>query len=231
MTAVAVPRANRAFDRNLKLKLLPHEGYALVLNEVAKGQSVKGAIRRLRRKGVRTPSPARFFEWGVQTPERYDLFARAIEVKTELQIDELDDLINGVFYDEDGNRVTDPAMIAVLLKAAEAKVKLRQWRASKAMPKRYGDKLHHEHSGGVAIAVVTGVANNVVSDAPVSVIENIKDVPHRVIETCVTLDSDDDDWSLPSARVARVEVASVAPVEATSTTRVAVTRSTAMDFE
>lgn len=186
--------AGRYEEKRPRLKLMPHAGYELVLAEVAKGRSVTGSIRRLRRRGVRTPNVSRFFQWGAQTPERYELFARVIETKTEVQLDELEHILEGAFIDEDGNNITDPAMIAVRLKAAEAKVKLRQWRAAKAMPHKWGDKIHHEHSGGVAIAVVTGVTDNLKSDNH-RVIEDsafgaeaVIDVPHRLIS-----DSDDDD--------------------------------------
>lgn len=154
MPAIALKRHD---ERTRKLKLLPHPGYALVLNEVAKGTSVKGACRRLRRRGVHAPSPARFFAWALQSQERYDLFTRAIEAKTEAHVDALEDLLEGAFVDETGKRIEDPAMLAVRLRAAEAAVKLRQWRAAKVMPRRYGDKLQHEHSGSLSVTVATGV--------------------------------------------------------------------------
>ena len=93
----------------------------------------------------------------LQTPERYDLFARAIEIKTELQIDDLESIIDGAFVDEEGHPITDAQLLASRLKAAESKVKLRQWRASKRMPHRFGDKMQHDHTGNVSITVVTGL--------------------------------------------------------------------------
>lgn len=69
----------------------------------------------------------------------------------------MEDMIDGAFVDLDGNLITDPAILAQRLKAAETKARWYQWRASKAMPKRYGDKLQHEHSGNISISLATGV--------------------------------------------------------------------------
>jgi hypothetical protein len=131
---------------------IPVESFRYVLKRVGSGVSIRGACRELRSKGERAPSVQSFLRWCEKSPERMEQYARAKRLGTEALVDEINDIL-----DQAGNGASDPAMLNAQVQKARARVDARKWAASKLLPKLYGDKLQHEHTGNVSITVDTGV--------------------------------------------------------------------------
>jgi hypothetical protein len=74
-------------------------------------------------------------------------FATKCAHARDLQAELMDDMIL-----ECANNCTPESAIA-----DRVRISAYQWRASKLKPKKYGDKLDLDHSGGVSIQVITGV--------------------------------------------------------------------------
>lgn len=86
------------------------------------------------------PSKSTMLRW-IKNIEDFDTkCARARRVQGELAADEHKDVI-----DEVRAGTLDPAIGRVVLSGLE-------WRAKKLEPKKYGDKMHNEHSGTLTLA-------------------------------------------------------------------------------
>lgn len=79
------------------------------------------------------------------------IYARACEDRAELMADELLSISDNVGHDlvilPDGREVVDNAVI----QRDRLRVDSRKWLLAKLQPKKYGDKLDVEHSGGVTL--------------------------------------------------------------------------------
>jgi hypothetical protein len=147
----SVPRVSVAEPPAMRTPI-PVESFRYVLKRVGSGASIRSACRELRQKGERAPSPQRFLAWCEKKAERWEQYQRAKRLGIELLTDEMHALL-----DSAGDGTTDPAMLNAQVNKARAQVWGRQWTASKLLPKVYGDKLQHEHTGNVSITVDTGV--------------------------------------------------------------------------
>ncbi len=145
---------------------VPNRVYRRALNRIAAGDTIQKACNRLQKTEPHAPIPTGFLKWCMKTPERWEQYTRALEISTELMAHELDTLAARA-----GEDCTDPAMITAQVNRARLRIDTRKWTMSKRSPKRYGDKLQHEHTGSIAIAVVTGVA-----------LDNVKDAQYRIAE-------------------------------------------------
>ena len=80
-----------------------------------------------------------------------NMYARAREVQAAILFDELleiaDDSSRDVVEDEDGK----PQVNMELVRRAQLRVDTRKFYLAKVLPKVYGDKISHEHSGGVNV--------------------------------------------------------------------------------
>ncbi len=130
---------------------IPASSYLEVLRLIRLGRSIRQACKELRANGVRGPNRSAFLAWCEKTPERYGQYTRAMHRRTALQADELDEIASSA------GRDGDPAKRMADIQSARLRIDTRKWIAAKLLPKLYGDKLQHEHSGSVAITVDTGI--------------------------------------------------------------------------
>jgi hypothetical protein len=131
---------------------VPPESYHYVLRRIAAGISIRSACRELKQRGERGLSAQGFLKWCEKSPSRREQYLRAKARGIEILADEMHEIL-----DNAGNGTKDAALFNAEVNKAKARVWARQWTASKLLHKTYGDKLQHEHSGSVSVAVVTGV--------------------------------------------------------------------------
>ena len=94
-----------------------------------------------------TPSRRTFYLWleGGES-ELLHSYARALETRTELQVEEIIEIADDTSRDKEmvnGVEVIDHEHIA----RSRLRVDARKWTASKMLPKKYGDKIQQEHTG------------------------------------------------------------------------------------
>lgn len=117
---------------------------------LADGQSMRKACES---DGM--PCKATIFMWLRTNEEFLDQYTQAKEEAAESYADDINDIANEIgspVFDEEGNLVYvdgKPLMQVDMVAINHAKLKIDtlKWSASKLKPKRYGDKLHNEHTG------------------------------------------------------------------------------------
>lgn len=95
------------------------------------------------------PSVVTLFKWLSKDDHPFvNQYAHARRVQAEFLADQLIDLA-----DDDSNDVTGELQMpnSVAVQRSRLRVDTRKWIASKLLPKKFGDKVEHEHSGEVAI--------------------------------------------------------------------------------
>jgi len=124
---------------------------AEILNRVALGESVNKICGKDR--DARLPSTVLFYEWLNSDTQMASEYERAREARAEAVFEEMldiaDDGTNDYTYGEDG-----PYLDAEHVKRSRLRIDTRKWMLSRMMPRKYGEKLDVNHSGGIA---VTGV--------------------------------------------------------------------------
>jgi hypothetical protein len=90
-------------------------------------------------------SPMMLAKWVASYPDFAAEYARAREVGALRRLDELHAIIR-----------TKPAdQVEATWQRTVASI--AQWELSKALPRIYGDRLNHEHSGVISVSVTTGI--------------------------------------------------------------------------
>lgn len=124
------------------------------------------------------PSPQTVISWVLQDlgPGFAEQYARAREVGYQLMADELTEIADDGSNDwmvVEGREVPDHEYIT----RSRLRVDTRKWLLSKALPKIYGDKIAHEHSGTLTL-------EQLITQATVQAIEPPKppEIPGRVID-------------------------------------------------
>lgn len=105
------------------------------------------------------PSQSTVFRW--LADDRYaefrERYARAREAQADAIFDEILDIADDGSNDwierkrDDGS--TDTVLDHEHVQRSKLRIEARRWMAGKLRPKVYGDKIEHEHTGGVAITV------------------------------------------------------------------------------
>lgn len=105
------------------------------------------------------PNQSTVFRW--LADERYadfrERYARAREAQADALFDEMLDIADDGTNDwverkrEDGS--TDTVLDHEHVQRSKLRIDARKWMASKLRPKVYGDKIEHEHTGGIAVTV------------------------------------------------------------------------------
>jgi hypothetical protein len=88
------------------------------------------------------PGTSTVYRWLADKPEFRELYARAREDQADTLADEIIDIAD----QKDGEADTPDSV-----NRARLRVDARKWIASKLKPKRYGDKIDHEHTGGLTV--------------------------------------------------------------------------------
>lgn len=112
---------------------------------------MEAAARVSKKHGVKLTG-RQLLKWYERTPERWASYIRAKQTGIELRVSEAHRIAASA-----GVGITDPALANVAIARARLEVDLVKWEASKLVPKLYGDKLQHEHSGNLSVTVATGV--------------------------------------------------------------------------
>jgi hypothetical protein len=119
------------------MKFDPEKAEA-ILARLMNGESLKRIC-----EDADMPHRQRVYEWLAQEPAFADNYARALEIRADHHFDEMLEIA-----DSPANLASDE------LNAAKLKIEARKWVLGRMMPKKYGDKLGLEHSGGLTVNVI-----------------------------------------------------------------------------
>lgn len=107
-----------------------------ICDELIEGKS----LRRICLDNKDMPNAATIFRWMADEESEYaTIIARARNVQADALFDDMSDLIN---------RMIDEGLDPTAVKTA---IWAKQWQAGKLKPKKYGDKIDLNHSGGIQI--------------------------------------------------------------------------------
>lgn len=125
------------------------ETAALICERMAKGESLRSICRD---DGMPAESTVRL--WAVDDREGFAAqYARAREAQMDALAEDIldiaDDSRNDIRVDQDGKEVVDHELV----QRSRLRVDSRKWLMSKIAPKRYGDKIEHEHSGALVVNI------------------------------------------------------------------------------
>jgi hypothetical protein len=114
-----------------------------ICNQIADGLSL---VEICRKNGF--PHRRRVHEWIAENVEGFaHKYARAREIQAERYAEEIVSIADALYDDCSSEQV----------QAARLKVDARKWAASKLAPKKYGDKVSHEHGSDPDRPVVNRV--------------------------------------------------------------------------
>jgi len=123
-----------------------------ICERLAAGESMRSVSR-----DDSMPAMSTLFKWIRELPNFTEQYARAKTESADALVEDMLDiadnqveqplLVDGVPLQIDGK----PVMVkdAVSVNHAKLRVDTRKWAASKLKPKKYGDKMHTEHSGTI----------------------------------------------------------------------------------
>lgn len=103
------------------------------------------------------PALSSVFLWLTKHPVFSEQYAKASEERAEAMFEEMfeiaDDGTNDWMERQNKDGSTDVAYNAEHVQRSRLRVDTRKWALSKMLPKKYGDKMEVEHSGGVNITI------------------------------------------------------------------------------
>lgn len=109
-------------------------------------------------KDEEMPGTSTVYRWLAASQEFRDMYARAREDQADTLADEIieiaDDGANDT-YTKDGIELTNHDVIA----RSKLRVDARKWIAAKLKPRKYGDKVEHEHGGNLSVSLVSADAD------------------------------------------------------------------------
>jgi SpoVK/Ycf46/Vps4 family AAA+-type ATPase len=124
---------------------------AAICERIVSGESLRSICR-----DDAMPAISTVFKWLAKHEDFVDLYARAREAQADTYADEITEIA------DDGSRdyvqtENGPVIDHDHIARSRLRVDARKWIASKLKPRKYGDKLDLDHSGGLSIQVITGV--------------------------------------------------------------------------
>ena len=126
----------------------PAETRDRILERIADGEALAAICRE---DGM--PHISTVFDWLSAEPDFADKYARAREQQADKLADEIvsiaDEAVVLAKTDESG--AVELALDSVAVARNRLRIDARKWVASKLKPKKYGDKIEHEHGGKVTI--------------------------------------------------------------------------------
>jgi hypothetical protein len=141
---VAVMAGGRPSDYN-------QETANAICAELAQGKSMRSVCAK-----PDMPCLTTVFQWLGRHEEFAQQYARAKEESADALVEDMlaiaDDGINDTYTDEDGNERT----MTDVIQRSKLRVDTRKWIASKLKPKKYGEKVQTEISGGIKVIPATG---------------------------------------------------------------------------
>ena len=127
------------------------DAFARICDGLASGESVSTMLKR---EGSNWGA---FHNFVSMTEDRRKIYARAREVCIESHVAGLVALSDEAIPTDEDGRLDSAAVNHLRLR-----IDTRKWVASKLIPKTYGDRTAHEHSGpdGAPITVITSIPAN-----------------------------------------------------------------------
>lgn len=130
---------------------IPPEVMDAVCQELANGKSLSDALR-----ACGGPARSTFYKVIAADNELADKYARAKADGLESLADDIIAIADEVHVvdarDKAGN-IIDVTVDATAVARNRLRVDSRKWLLSKLAPKKYGDKIEHEHKGGIAVSL------------------------------------------------------------------------------
>lgn len=127
-----------------------------VCSEISEGKSLRSVLAN----NDNMPGRNTFLEWMENDPVKANQYARAMEQRQEVIFEEIlsisDDQEGDVIENEEGIEVVNHNVI----QRARLRVDSRKWMLGKMNPKKYGDKVQTELSGGVQNIITLGKGIN-----------------------------------------------------------------------
>jgi hypothetical protein len=115
---------------------------ANICDAIAAGKSLRQACED---EGVKHST---FLLWVKQDKDLADQYAQAREIGTDVEFDALGDMAL-----EEPERGPTGTVDAGWVAWKRLQVDAKKWALSKKAPKKYGDKIEHEHTGGIAVTL------------------------------------------------------------------------------
>lgn len=105
-----------------------------ICNELTEGRSLRSICAE-----EDMPSVGTFLRWVSDDDKLSEQYARSRDIQMDYYADDINQIADDV--EPDGESI----------QKAKLRIDTRKWTASKLKPKKYGDKLQTEHSGGISI--------------------------------------------------------------------------------
>lgn len=128
---------------------------------IENGKSLRKALLE---KGI---SSKTFYVWIEEDESKVKQYARATELRAESLLDEMFDIVDDTSNDVDQFEITEGIMSERVnhenIQRSRLRYDARKWLVSKLNPKKYGDKIQQEHSGGITANIIslgTGINPN-----------------------------------------------------------------------
>lgn len=106
----------------------------VILAEIASGKSLREVCRA---DGM--PSEATFRGWVTEDAELAAQYARAMSARADVIFDEILEIADRAKADD--------------VQCGRLQIDARKWMLGKMNPKKYGEKIDHNHSGGVTVNI------------------------------------------------------------------------------
>ena len=126
--------AKRQTKNIIKRPGRPTDYSNLIVSEICEQLSEGKSLRSIC-KAKKLPSCSTIFLWLSKYPEFSEQYAHAREAQADLLADEIISIAD------------EPVLFAEQVARNRLRVDARKWMAGKLRPKRYGDKVEHEHGG------------------------------------------------------------------------------------
>lgn len=127
----------------------------LICERIASGESLRTICAD---EGF--PDKSTIFRWLGSNEAFRDQYARAKSVQAEAMAEELLDIADDATNDWMDKRFGETEVRVIdneAIQRSKLRVDTRKWLMSKMLPKKYGDKVEHEHSGKVTLeALILG---------------------------------------------------------------------------
>ena len=116
-----------------------------IFDTIENGGSLRSALK------IVDISSKSFYEWLEQDTDKVKQYARAMDERTELKFDSIEqDYMEEPQRDPESGRI-DSAWVQL----QRLKIDAKKWELSKLNPKKYGDKMQTEHSGEVTTNIIS----------------------------------------------------------------------------
>lgn len=132
---VAPPDSDRSLTREQLQASLRMEAAVEMCRRVAEGESLQSICRE-----PGQPSLGIFLRWCSDDPEFGRMYTTALRLRAAVHAE----MLLGDMEDLDEKDISQARVQAI-----KVKINTRQWLMSRLLPKQYGEKIEHEHSGEV----------------------------------------------------------------------------------